>query len=277
MLSEFGAIRLSELRRADLQTFADRLLASGLSPSIIANTLNPLQAIYRHAVRREGVSVSPTRDLELPAANGRRDRIASALEAATLIDALPAEDRALWATAFYAGLRRGELRALRWADVDLGRSEIRVARSWDEREGPIAPKSDAGTRTVPILAVLRDHLDALKIATGRDGDDLVFGRSASVPFPASTISKRGRRAFAAAGLAPITLHECRHTFASLLIDAGVNAKAIQTFLGHSTIQTTFDYYGHLMPGSREQARELVDIYLETAEREARAEAVAMAS
>jgi integrase len=62
-------------------------------------------------------------------------------------------------------------------------------------------------------------------------------------------------------------------FASLLIDAGVNAKAIQTFLGHATIQMTFDRYGHLMPGSREQARELVDAYLDAAEREARAGAL----
>jgi integrase len=160
------------------------------------------------------------------------------------------------------------LQALRWSDVDLGRSEIRVEQSWDDREGPQAPKSRAGIRTVPILAVLRDYLDALKIASGRDGDDLVFGRSASVPFPASSVSKRGRRAFAVAGLTPITLHDCRHTFASLLIAAGVNAKALSVFVGHSTIQMTFDQYGHLMPGSREQARELVDAYLDAAEREA---------
>jgi hypothetical protein len=61
----------------------------------------------------------------------------------------------------------------------------------------------------------------------------------------------------------------RQTFASLLIDAGVNAKAIQTLVGHATIQMTFDRYGHLMPGSREQARELVDAYLDAAEQDAR--------
>ena len=191
VLDEFGAIRLSELRRPDLQVqaFADGLLAEGLSPSTIANTLNPLQAIYRHAVKRELVAVNPTHDLELPAVNGSRDRIASAVEATSLLEALPSRDRALWATAFYAGLRRGELQALRWTDVNLGRSELRVARSWDEQTGPIAPKSQAGVRTVPILAVLRDYLDSLKITTGRDGDDLVFGRTAGVPFAASSLTK----------------------------------------------------------------------------------------
>ena len=60
---------------------------------------------------------------------------------------------------------------------------------------------------------------------------------------------------------PITLHECRHTFASLLIDAGANPKAIQTFLGHSKIQTTFDVYGHLMPGSIDEVRSRMDAYI----------------
>ena len=57
-----------------------------------------------------------------------------------------------------------------------------------------------------------------------------------------------------AGLEPITLHDCRHTFASLLIDSGENPKAVQEFMGHSTITVTFDLYGHLFPGSRDEAR-----------------------
>jgi integrase len=65
-------------------------------------------------------------------------------------------------------------------------------------------------------------------------------------------------------LRPMTLHECRHTFASLLIDAGVNPKAIQEFMGHATIEETFSRYGYLMPGARDQARALVDAYLASA-------------
>jgi integrase len=160
-----------------------------------------------------------------------------------------------------AGLRRGELMALRWSDVDLGRSEIRVERSWDQAEGPVEPKSETSTRTLPLLAVLRDYLDEHKLATGRSGSELVFGRTAEDPFVASTVRSRALAAWKAAGLAPISLHECRHTFASLMIAAGENPKAIQTFMGHATIQMTFDRYGHLMPGSRDQARVRMDDYL----------------
>jgi integrase len=63
-------------------------------------------------------------------------------------------------------------------------------------------------------------------------------------------------------LEPIGLHEARHTFASLMIAAGVNAKALSMIMGHATIAITFDVYGHLMPGGEDEARERVDGYLE---------------
>jgi integrase len=109
----------------------------------------------------------------------------------------------------------------------------------------------------------------------------VFGRSAGAAFVASTVDNRAKRAWKAVNdrerkeaeregreakwLAPITLHDCRHTFASLLIDAGANAKAIQEFMGHSKIQTTFDIYGHLLPGSHDDVRERMDAYLAAGE------------
>jgi integrase len=79
------------------------------------------------------------------------------------------------------------------------------------------------------------------------------------------VRKRALTAWQRAGLEPIGLHECRHTFASLLIAAGVNAKAITAYLGHASIQTTFDLYGHLMPGNEDEAVALVDAHLEQAE------------
>ncbi|HYQ77696.1 MAG TPA: tyrosine-type recombinase/integrase [Solirubrobacterales bacterium] len=271
VLPKFGSTQLAEITRGDLQAFVDAMLVGDLAASTIRNTINPLQAIFRYAVRRELAPLNPTRDLELPVARGRRDRIATAPEAARLIEALQSEDQGLWATAFYAGLRRGELQALRGSDVDLNRSEIHVQRSWDQEEGPIPPKSKAGTRTVPLLAVLRPHLEGAP-----SGDDLVFGRSRDQPFDPKTVGDRARRSWRAANskegdgaglppaLHPMTLHECRHTFASLLIDAGVNPKAIQEFMGHATIEETFSRYGHLMPGARDQARQLVDAYMSAA-------------
>jgi integrase len=257
-----GGLKVADVRRQDVQGLADELLATGLEAATVSNILNPVQAFYRRAIDRDELAYNPAERIDLPTGEATRPaRIASASEAAMLLAALEERDRPLWATAFYAGLRRGELQALRWQDVDLGASLIHVERSWDQYEGAIEPKSRSSRRTVPLLAVLRDYLDQHKLAAECGGEALVFGRAPWNPFAPMATDKRAKRAWKGAGLEPITLHQCRHTFASLLIDAGANAKAIQTFLGHSEIQTTFDVYGHLMPGSHDEVRERMDAYL----------------
>ena len=75
---------------------------------------------------------------------------------------------------------------------------------------------------------------------------------------------RAVKAWTKAELAPIGLHEGRHTFASILIAAGVNAKALSTYLGHSSIQIILDRYGYLMPGNEDERVALLDAYLERA-------------
>jgi len=260
ILPALGAMKLSDVKRRHVQALVEAMLADGLDGSTVVNTLNPLQAIYRRAIRDEEVAVNPTVGVDLPRQRGRRERVASPEEAAALIDAVPPADRALWATAMYAGLRRGELRALRLADVDLASGVIRVERGWDDEDGEIDGKTRAARRAVPISGALRDHLLAHKLALGR-ADGLIFGTSATAPFQPTNLRRRALTAWERAGLAPIGLHESRHTFASLMIAAGVNAKALSTYMGHASVQITFDRYGHLMPGNEQEAADLLDAYL----------------
>ncbi len=114
--------------------------------------------------------------------------IVSLAVAARLIDALPTDDRSIWATALYAGLRYGELRALRWGAVDLDAGMIRVRESWDPLAGSIAPKTRTSQRTTPMPAVLRDLLLG---HLGRGGgvveDTLVFGGSDGAPLAAALL------------------------------------------------------------------------------------------
>jgi len=183
VLPELGARRLADLTRLDVQDFADSLLAEGLDPSSVRNALMPLRAICRRALSRGDLTVNPTAAIELPAVRGRRERFASADEAARLIAAVPKSDRALWATGFYAGLRRGELQALRWDDVDLAKGTLRVEQAWDEKERVyLEPRSAAGRRTVPVAPALRDHLDEHMLATGRSSG-LVFEGAVDVHGP----------------------------------------------------------------------------------------------
>lgn len=137
-----------------------------MSAPSVQTTLLPLRALYRRAIGSGEVAVSPCADLELPAVRGRRERVASPAEAKALIAAVPERDRAVWATTMYAGLRLGELRALRVEDVDLDAGVIRVERGWDPVEGEIALRSRAGRRKVPIATVLRSFLERHLARTG---------------------------------------------------------------------------------------------------------------
>lgn len=256
VLPEFGDRRLGEIRRVELQRFVDDLVSAGLSASTIVTTLLPLRAIYRRAVARGEVDGNPTRGLEMPAVRRTIRYVTAPAEAERLLDALEGEDRVLWATAIYAGLRRGELAALRWEDVDLAQGVIHVRRGWDVVEGEIAPKSREGRRKVPIPGPLRDALVEHRMGVP-DGQVRVF-RSAPWVIKAGP---RAVRRWDKAKLSPITLHEGRHTYASFMIAAGVNAKALAAFMGHANIAVTYDLYGHLFPGSEAEAAGLLETFL----------------
>jgi integrase len=119
---------------------------------------------------------------------------------------------------------------------------------------PVAPKSRQGRRQIPIPAVLRDHLDE-HLLTG--SGQRVFG----TPSWVAKSNERARKLWEARELPVIALHEARHTYASLMIATGVNAKTLSTYMGHANIAVTFDLYGHLFPGNEAQAASLLDAYL----------------
>lgn len=261
VVPELGQLRLSSVTRASVQDLVDKLVASGRKPSTVRNAILPLRAIYRRATSRSEVPVNPTLGLALPAVRERRDRVARPAEAKVLLEALPAEDRVVWATALYAGLRRGEIKGLRWSDVDFDRGLIRVERGWDDKVGPIEPKSRAGRRRVPLAKPLRSQLAAHRLRSSGGETDLVFGRGERA-INTEALARRARTAWRKRDLEPIGLHECRHTYAAFMIAAGVNAKALSAYMGHSSITMTLDRYGHLMPGHEGEAAEMLGAYLE---------------
>jgi integrase len=263
VVPELGHLRVSAVTRPAAQDLVDRLVASGAKPSTVRNAILPLRAIYRRAIARSEVLVNPTLGLALPAVRERRDRIARPPEARALLEALSPADQVVWATALYAGLRRGEIRGLRWCDVDFDHGLIRVEQSWDDKAGPVAPKSRAGRRRVPLAKPLRAHLAAHRLRSEEDRDALVFGRSGGRAINTDALTRRARIAWRKGDLEPIGLHECRHTYAAFMIAAGVNAKALCAYMGHSSITMTLDRYGHLMPGHEGEAAAMLAAYLDS--------------
>ena len=318
ILPLFGSWKLSAIEAPDLQAMIDQWQSEGHAPSTIRNGIKPLQAIYRRAQHREGV-INPTLNLELPTPNSEEVCIPALAVAAKLVETTPVEDRAIWGSALYAGLRYGELQAQCRSDVDLAAGLIHVRRSWDQKTGTIEPKTRASRRAVPIPPELRDILAAHFARRGKlAADDLVFGQGPDQPFEGAWLYRRADRAWAAEsarqdlerfagteeaelvgllyemghrlsaiaramgvdertlrrhvkGQAKPThsktteglrLHLARHTYASMLIAANINAKLIQTYMGHSSIRVTYDKYGHLFPGSAAETAAALGTYLE---------------
>lgn len=262
-IADLGSKRLSRLQRPELQRWADGLSAEERSPSTVRNIVAALRALIAFGEVRGWVHLNPCNGLRLPTGENARDRIASPSEAATLIAAMQPKDRAALGFAVYAGLRLGELLALDAAAVDIEGGWIHVNRSWD-REGKqfVATKSRK-PRKVPIIdklgVLLADHF----VLINHPSVGLVFPSANNTEWPTDPgiLRRRAYKRWKDAGLKPLGFHEGRHTFASIGIAAGLNAKTLSTYLGHATITITLDRYGHLMPGSEVEARALLETYL----------------
>jgi integrase len=162
--------------------------------------------------------------------------------------------RPLIVTAVFTGLRASELRGLTWNDVALERAVLTVRQRADRWNKIGSPKSETSQREVPLAPMVVNALKEWMLACPRGDAQLVFpnGRGAVESLP--NMHRRGLGAIqVAAGIATdpsrpkYGLHALRHAAASLFIEQGFSPKRVQALMGHSTIQVTFDTYGHLFP------------------------------
>ena len=251
---ELGLRIAEEITEIDWQRWIDSLARSGLSRSTIAKHVSVASGIYAwaSAPSRRLVPRNPLRLVELPPNDEKpRLRVALAPEAAALLAALEPEDRLPYAIAFYAGLRRSEIYRLEWDDVldgDAIATRLLVRRS----------KSDAGTqRRPPIADNLRAVLADAWERQGRPRAGKVVDRSVM----SGKIGARVDAAWTAAGLNRITLHECRHTYASLLMAAGYTIKELMEFMGHADLQMVNRYVKLLPQPGEDDVADRLNSYL----------------
>ena len=173
---------------------------------------------------------------------------------------------ALFYLALFTGMRRSELLALRWCDVDLLLCQIYVTRSLHHlRNGAIifrAPKTAKGRRMIALSPsaslVLKEHRerqDAMRLMLGEPliDEDLVFSQPDGRPLLPDTITHAWIKLAKRTGLKNIRLHDARHSHASLMLKQGTHPKIVQERLGHASIQITLDTYSHVAPGLQEAA------------------------
>lgn len=263
LIPQFGAWQAAELTEREWQAWVDRCSREGLSRSRIANHLAVVSAIYGWASRatRALVPRNPVVTVELPPNDEKpRERVATAEAAALLLGALHPGDAVPYALAFYAGLRRSEIARLEVADVDLVGLSITVRRS----------KSEAGTgRVIPLASTLVPFLWAALLF--KTPDMLVCDRSvmsgkladaarASWGWKRDSLGKW--EPAVEHPLLPIGLHECRHTYASLLVAAQYTLKEVMDYMGHADLTTTSRYVKRLPRTADEGRADRLNAYLE---------------
>jgi len=185
-----------------------------------------------------------------------------------------------FATLLYTGLRRGELLALRWRNLELGSgtlSVVETAYRLGTGEYRIKePKTPQSRRTVvlppslvDLLKVYRFDQELLRIQLGisLNADDFVFIRPDGSPMNPSAVTLAFRRIIKRAGLKDIRIHDLRHTHATLMLKAGIHPKVVSERLGHANIGITLDIYSHVLPGLQEAAAEKFDRIFEVGEDE----------
>lgn len=242
-----GRKRLDGITTADVQALKGRL--AGAKPKTVNNVLSVLSRALRCAVEWEVIGALPCRFGLLKVAEQEMQHYELA-DYRRLVDAAYNRSlRLLVLLAGSAGLRRGEIRALRWSNVDLERRQLRIDRAvWRSVED--SPKGNRG-RIVPLTDELAAELRAHRPATGLRERVLYDdrGRELSNRMVRTWLARVQSRA----GLgADGGIHILRHTFCSHLAMAGVPAKAIQELAGHADLKTTMRYM-HLSPANRSAA------------------------
>jgi integrase len=277
VLPRLGDRALSSLRTEDVDRHNAELEADGKAPGTVRNVIVPLRKMLADAVRQGLIVSNPAARADLPPAQdfagkeippAHTDTIRRGLLALAPLDPLRREADlffvCLFDVALGTGLRLGELRALRWRDVDRDRRLIRVERAYS-RQGLRKPKTDSSIRSVPLFPSVETafrELAARAVERGRYApEELVFGSMRGTPLHPSNFRQRvWDPALCRAGLdgEGYRFHDLRHTCVSRLVAAGADVKLVQAVAGHANPLITLKRYSHLLDARVTEAADRFD-------------------
>ena len=250
----FGRTRLDEIGLPHVREFVKAMLAKQLKPATVLKAVAIVKEMFKHAVQWGYLDANPALYIERPRVEIEEMELLTLPEIRRLVEAAEEPVRTLLLCAVLTGMRRGELLGLKWEDIDFEGNRIHVRRAlW--RGKFVTPKSRRSRRAIDMGPTLKAALGRL---TSRFKGEKVFtSPEGGVMDPDNFSSRDWARVLRRSKLKRIRFHDLRHTYASLLIAQGAHPKYIQVQLGHASIQTTLDRYGHLMPEMHEaEARKL---------------------
>lgn len=270
-----GNTLLGKLTAADVQRLYAGRLAAGLSPT----TVRYVHAVLHHALDdavKWGLLFRNVADAVEPPQKARNEmRVWNTEEVGRVLRAAATDPlEALWRLAIYTGMRRGELLAVKWGDLDLDAGALFVQRSLGRgatarlEEGE--PKSRSGRRRIALSPSVVDSLRRHRVrqlehrlALGDAYEDrgIVFANETGGYLHPNVLYRRFGALIARAGVPAIRFHDLRHTSATLLLAEGVHGKIVQERLGHANIAMTLDLYSHVTADMQRQAADVLEAAL----------------
>lgn len=298
IIPHLGALQLNKLQTADLQHFYQHLLEEGrikkskqqdtegqenkkaeLPPGLAPKTVHRIHQIINSALKQalaeHKIPFNPCDSARPPKPTTRPIQPLSAEQVQIFLKSIKDDwFYPVFITELGTGLRRGELLGLKWEDVDLKAATIQIRRSLVVVDGRPELQEDVKTKTskrniplpaeaVKILKKYKAKQAELLLTLGYKvtGDDLVFTWQDGRPIDPGYIQKHFSKLLESAKLPHIRFHDLRHTFATLLLEAGEHPKVVQELLGHSNISTTLDLYSHVVPSMKAKAASTINGFL----------------
>ena len=258
-----GRVKLKALTPAHVRALYREKLEA-LSPRSVNYVHVTLHKALKQAVVDGLLPRNVCDAVKAPQAHRKEIDPLSPAQAQALLEAARGDrNEALYVVAVHAGLRQGELLALKWPDIDFGIGALSVQRSLAADGTFNPPKRKKSRRTVKLTKAAVEALKRHKAAQNEErlglgslweDHDLVFPNRVGKPMAHNNLYERDFKALLKkAGLRGFTFHSLRHTCATLLVKENVNPKIVQELLGHATISQTMDTYSHVLPGMQEAA------------------------
>lgn len=260
ILPYFGNKSMNEIKPADILKWQNEMMSMGYKDTYLRMIQNQITALFNHAEKYYGLKVNPCRKIEkMGRSNAKELNFWTKSEFDTFIESFDENEnmyRIIYEVLFWTGCRCGELLGLFLEDLDFRNNTISISKTFYRRNKQdflTTPKTESSNRevTVPefLMKKLKSYTDSIY---GIRGDDRIF------QITDRAIAKKLKSKAEKLGLTAIRIHDLRHSHIAFLIEKGVQPLVISQRVGHDSVNTTMNIYGHLYPNKQRQIADMLN-------------------